>query len=50
MVQPQIIDEMHSSMDSVTIGYVKQHTKKLGTHDLWKGIGFIMASVMMLEL
>ena len=46
MVQPQIIDEMHSSMDSVTIGYAKQHTKKLGTHDLWKGIVFIMASVM----
>ena len=46
MVQPQIIDEMHSSMDSVTIGYAKQHTKKLGTYDLWKGIVFIMASVM----
>ena len=46
MVQPQIIDEMHSSMDSVTIGYAKQHTKKLGTQDFWKGIVFIMASVM----
>ena len=33
-------------MFSVTIGYAKQHTKKLGTDDLWKGIVFIMASVM----
>ena len=46
MVQPQIIDEMHSSMDSVTIGYAKQHTKKFGMHNLWNGIVFIMASVM----
>ena len=38
MVQPQIIDERNLTMDSVTIGYAKQHTKKLGTHDFWKGI------------
>ena len=38
MVQPQIIDERDLSMDSVTIGYAKQHTKKLGTQDFWKGI------------
>ena len=29
MVQPQIIDERNLSMDSVTIGYAKQHTKKI---------------------
>ena len=46
MVQPQIIDERDLSMDSVTIGYAKQHTKKLGMHDFWKGIVFMMASSM----
>ena len=46
MVQPQIIDERKFSIDSVTIGYAKQHTKKLGTHDFWKGIVFKMASTM----
>ena len=45
MVQPQIIDERDLSMDSVTIGYAKQHTKKLGTCDFWKGV-FKMASTM----
>ena len=33
-------------MFSVTIGYAKQHTKKLGTSDFWKGIVFKMASTL----
>ena len=45
MVQPQIIDERNLTMDSVTIGYAKQHTEKLGTRDFWKG-DFMMASTM----
>ena len=33
-------------MYSVTIGCTKQHTKKLGTSNFWKGIVFKMASTM----
>ena len=45
MVQPPKIYERDLSMDSVTIGYAEQHTKKLGTSDFWKGV-FKMASTM----